>query len=365
MWDVGRLSAGGLDSREFGLAGSSLHDARYLEGRACESAPRPVIGRMAQITSLFIISLFFGVHVSTAADKHVGPVVDFARIGPTLYSVSQGGVFVDEGEGIRLVHKPEFRVFGMAAVPGGDSKSELLLLAGGAPGESGMVAWLNLRTGESRPLKVAEDVVYDVAVRSDGREAALACADNRVLTLQLKEGDMTPPILRHKHTSDARAVAYSSDGLWLASGGLDGVILLSSRAGKSEPKVLQEHMAGVESLVFSPDGKRLASGSRDARVRLHTADGTFVRTYSGLGMELMKSGLGKKPYIWALAWGGKQNELIAGSSRGTLYRLSRTDDTWEKLNWTSEKPVYSLAFDADGRLVAGAESVSNVDRTIK
>lgn len=365
MRGEGRLSGGGLDSREFGLAGSSLQLASVMEGRARESAPWPVIGRMARITFLFIITLFLGAGISTAADGHLGPVVDFARIGPKLYSVSQGGVFVHEGEGMRLVHKPEFRVFGMAAIPGGDSKEEHLLLAGGAPGESGMVARVDLRTGESQLLKVAEDVVCDVAVRSDRQVAALACADNRVLTLELKEFSRASPTLRHKHTSDARAVAYSPDGQWLASGGLDGVILLSSQTDNTEPQVLQEHTAGVESLVFSPDGKYVASGSRDARVRLHTADGTFVRTYAGLGMELMKSGLGKQPYIWALAWGGKGNELIAGSSRGTLYRLSQTDATWEKLEWSNEKPIYSLAFDGRGRLVAGAESVANVDRTLK
>jgi hypothetical protein len=345
----------GFESREFGLAGSSLH------------VVRPAFIRATRIASLLIASFFLGagVGVATAADEHVGPVVDFARIGATLYSVSQGGIFAHEGEKIRLIHEPEFRVFGMAAVPGGDSKTDYLLLAGGTPGESGRVAWLNLRSGKSASLKVAKDVIYDVAVRPDGREAALACADNRVLTLQLKWFDMMPPILRHKHTSDARAVAYSTDGQWLASGGLDGVILLSSKANKMEPNVLQEHTAGVESLAFSPDGKHLASGSRDARVRLHTADGTFVRTYSGLGMELMKSGLGKKPYIWALAWGGGKKGLIAGSSRGRLYRLSSNDSTWEKLDWTSEKPIYSLAVDAGGRLVVGAEAVTRLDSKLK
>jgi WD40 repeat protein len=321
--------------------------------------------RAARTTLLLIAFLFFGAGFTSADDRHVGPVVDFARVGPVLYSVSQGGVFIHEGGKTRLVHQPEFRVFGMAAVPGGDSKTDYLLLAGGTPGESGRVAWLNIRSGKSASLKVAKDVIYDVAVRPDGREAALACADNRVLTLQLKWFDMMPPILRHKHTSDARAVAYSTDGQWLASGGLDGVILLSSKANKMEPNVLQEHTAGVESLAFSPDGKHLASGSRDARVRLHTADGTFVRTYSGLGMELMKSGLGKKPYIWALAWGGGKKGLIAGSSRGRLDRLSSNDSTWEKLDWTSEKPIYSLAVDAGGRLVVGAEAVTRLDSKLK
>ena len=356
---------------EIGLTGSSLHIAATLalEGRACESALKvgAAVARAARIASLLTGFLFCSAVFVTAAadDKHAGPVVDFAHVGPVLHSVSQGGVFAHEGDRVRLIHKPEFRVFGMAAVPGGELKGESLLLVGGVPGESGSVAWLNLHSGRSKLLNVAEDVVYDVAVRSDGREAALACADKRVLTMELKGFAMMPPALRHKHTSDARAAAYSPDGQWLASGGLDGVVLLSSRAKRTEPKVLQEHTAGVESLAFSPDGRHLASGSRDARVRLHTADGGFVRTYSGLGMELMKSGLGKKPYIWALAWGGRDDELIAGASRGTLYRLSQVDATWGKLDWKSERAIYSLAFDGSGGLAVGSESVFRLNSKLK
>ena len=222
-----------------------------------------------------------------------------------FYSASQGGIFVHEGGRTRRVFKPGFRVFAIAST--GEEESRRLLLVGGIPGESGVVALLDAKRGEAESMTVSKDVVYDVAVSPDRREAAFACADNRVSTVNLEEFGKASPSVRHVHTSDARVVAYSPDGGHLVSGGLDGVLLISSAKGGREVRTLQQHTAGVESLAFSPDGRFFASGSRDAKVRVHTAAGEFVRTYRGVGMESQESGLEQAPRVQALAWGGGRN----------------------------------------------------------
>ena len=85
--------------------------------------------RATRIALLLVIQFSLDASIAAAADKHVGPVVDLARIGSKLYSVSQVGVFVREGKELRLAHKPEFRVFGMAVIREVESKEEIVLLA--------------------------------------------------------------------------------------------------------------------------------------------------------------------------------------------------------------------------------------------
>ncbi len=302
---------------------------------------------------LFFLGLLWAA-CAVGADRHLGPVVSVFRDSDKVLSVSQGGLFEGVGKDLKLILRPSFRVFDMALVPGRKPNLHNVILVGGKPGESSQVRLANPRMGETDFVPVANDVVYHVAVSPDGNEAAMACADDRVYTLELRGFPGTAPVERLKHTADALAVAYSPDGSKLVSAGLDGVILVSQRDG-GEPRILQQHTAGVECLVFSPDGRFFASGSRDAKVRIHTADGDFVRTYDGLGMEARTSGIGALPRVLALAWGGPRGELIAGTSDGGIYRLSAADDTWERLDSSGKGPVYAVAFDADGGLLIGGD----------
>ena len=292
--------------------------------------------------------------------RHLGPIVALASIGETVYSASQGGIFEHSDGHARWILQPPFRVFTLAGRTHPQTKKPILILGGGTPGISGEIAMLDPASGSLITCRVSNDLVYGVAIHPDGTEAALACADQRVLTIALPSLDLPSSHLRHKHTAEARAVAYSADGRHLASGGLDGVLLLSSEDSATEPIVLQEHTAGVECLQFSPDSRFLASGSRDARVRMHSADGRFLRTYSRIGPEAPDSGLGKKPYVWALAWTRDSSALLAGTSRGSLHELSLTDDSSNQIQSEVRGPIFSLQFNTRGQLMIGTETISTL-----
>lgn len=256
--------------------------------------------------------------------------------------------------------QPPFRVFTLTGGTDPRTSKPILILGGGTPGISGEIATLDPASGGLVTCRVSDDLVYGVAIHPDGTEAALACADQRVLTIALPALDPSSIRLRHKHTAEARAVAYSADGRHLASGGLDGVLLISSNDSNNGPIVLQEHTAGVECLQFSPDSRFLASGSRDARVRMHSADGRFLRTYSRIGPEAPDSGLGKKPYVWALAWTRDSSALFAGTSRGSLHQLSLKDDSSTQIQSEVREPIFSLQFNTRGRLMIGTETISTL-----
>ena len=294
------------------------------------------------------------------ADRHLGPIVGLASIGETVYSASQGGIFEHSEGHARWILQPPFRVFTLAGRTHPQTKKPILILGGGAPGISGEIAMLDPASGSLVTCRVSDDLVYGVAIHPNGTEVALACADQRVLTMALPALDSSSIHLRHKHTAEARAVAYSADGRHVASGGLDGVLLISTNDSNSEPIVLQEHTAGVECLQFSPDSRLLASGSRDARVRMHSADGRFLRTYSRIGPEAPDSGLGKKPCVWALAWTRDSSALFAGTSRGSLDQLSLTDDSSSQIQSEASGPIFSLQFNTRGQLMIGTEKISTL-----
>jgi WD40 repeat protein len=70
------------------------------------------------------------------------------------------------------------------------------------------------------------------------------------------------------HTGWVRAVAFSPDGLLLASASGDGTVRLWNPSTGQEVQKLEGHTGWVSAVAFSPDGLLLASASDDGTVRL-------------------------------------------------------------------------------------------------
>ena len=290
--------------------------------------------------------------VFARADDHLGPVTDIRVFGTEIYSCSQGGIFTGSGSELKFLMRPLRRTTSLGGVRDGDSFH--LLFAGGEPGSAGALGVFDLKSKTTRNIDFrGQDLVYDFAVLNDA-SVVVAQANGEVHV-----GGGALPTSRqfelvYKHTAAARAVATSPDGRWFASAGRDGVIILSEivegKVGKS--RKLLDHTSGVECLVFSPDSQRLASGSLDSKVRLHELPGKLVRTYDGLGMENEPVAGRVQSRVLALAW---QDQLVAGTSKGILYRLSLEDDTSRRIARNGRDPIYALAFDPRERLLLGGQ----------
>ena len=70
------------------------------------------------------------------------------------------------------------------------------------------------------------------------------------------------------HTDGVHSVAFTPDGLKLASGGSDNKVRLWNVETGQPLAELPGHQEWVWSVAFSPDGKILASGSSDLTVKL-------------------------------------------------------------------------------------------------
>ena len=113
------------------------------------------------------------------------------------------------------------------------------------------------------------------------------------------------------HTAQVETVAFSPDGLTLASGSLDRTIKLWDVASGQEITTLSGHGHWVWSVAFSPDGATLASASFDDTAKLwdlatgqekasllgHT-DLVLALAYSPDGTMLASAGFGGAIKLW-------------------------------------------------------------------
>jgi|GEM_PF-1998686 len=147
------------------------------------------------------------------------------------------------------------------------------------------------------------------------------------------------------------SIAFSSDGKYLAAGGVDKTLKIWRLEDSSCVKTLTGHDNFVNSVAFSPDGTNLASASEDATIKIWNIEtGSCIRTLKG-----------HRDSVLSVAFFPDGNRLASGSSDGTikLWRVN-SKKPYKTIKGRSGY-VYSVAVSSGGtRLASGS-----ADRTIK
>ena len=176
----------------------------------------------------------------------------------------------------------------------------------------------NAQTGDLTRTLTGAGEVFAVAFSPDGKRIAAGCGGSgngtgaqgsvagRVEMWDIASGNLL--WLQKAHSTAARTVAFSPDGLTLVSGGEDNALRLWDANGGRLRTTFEGSGYRTGAAVFSPDGSTIASGGNDARIMLwNAASGTIAKQFTGHTDE-----------IRSLAFSRDGKTLVSGSQDGTV-----------------------------------------------
>ncbi|KAF8834760.1 WD40 repeat-like protein [Paxillus ammoniavirescens] len=234
------------------------------------------------------------------------------------------------------------------------------------------------------------DWIWSVGFLPDGKQVISGSEDRNIRAWMIEDGGEVGTVM--KQGTPVLAVAVSSNGQWIATGGMAKTITIWDATTHEKAVELDAHSGWVKSLAFSPDSARVVSGSGDGTVivwstttgeRLvgppslkgHTdrvdsvafsPDGNEfascvegdIRIWHGHTGELIIPPIQVKAR--SLAWSPNGRRLIVGC-RGGAIKLFDTSSGSLFAEWKGHtRVVYSIATSPNGKFFASGSGDSTI-----
>jgi WD40 repeat protein len=225
----------------------------------------------------------------------------------------------------------------------------LLVAAGGHGALQGNVVLFDVKTGR----RVAEigkelDTVLAADLRANHSMVAFGTPGKKLKVCDLAGNEL---YVKDKHSDWVTAVAFSPDGVLLASGDRNGGLRVWESDAGGEYLNLEAHKAAITALAWRPDSNVLASSSEDGDVILwEMNNGAIVKRWTAhgggtLGVDYSHDG--------KLVTSGRDRHIKTWKGDGTLIKdIAETPDLPTKVAflhdntrvaaglWTGDVPVW-------------------------
>ncbi len=151
-----------------------------------------------------------------------------------------------------------------------------LAVAGGVPGRSGEVWWVNpLQPKERRRLVSARDCVLAMVASPDGKLLACGGADNQVRCFELPSGKLKWQI--EPHADWIMGMAFSPDSQHIATASRDRTAKRIDAAKGEIEATFTGHDCTVLSVASTPDSKETLSGDVEGNIRRWDRNGDATK----------------------------------------------------------------------------------------
>jgi WD40 repeat protein len=260
-------------------------------------------------------------------------------LGPPLdpASVPRGGAFNPDGNIIAIS-----TLAGTAVLWDVSSGQELLTLAG--------------HTSE----------VYSPVFSPDGRRLLTRSTDGARIWDVSFPGNEEVMVLAGPDSSGETVAALSSDGAYLAVGGISGAIHLHDAITGEPLAILSGHSKGIFRMAFSPDDRRLATAAQDGLVIVWDVAGSLA---AGQGQELLALDAHDPNAVIGGLFSGVQS--VAYNYDGTRLATSGADGMvrlWDATNGNllaevmvreDGAGVWAVDFSPDGQYLAAGTEITD------
>ena len=209
----------------------------------------------------------------------------------------------------------------------------------------GGVNYNNIELWDAKTLKHLSTLTEElsgftvIAFSPDGITLASAKVDKTIQLWDLQTGLQKSRLKGHANT--VNTLAFSPDGTTLASGGFGNTIRLWDPITGKRKKTLIGHKGIVHSLAFSPDGSILVSGGQDNTI--HLWDPKSGKHNATLNRH--------KGPVDVLAFSPDGLTLASGGSDGTI-QFWNTKTSQHKTTVTHTQHRFPIALTSDGKTFA-------------
>jgi len=153
------------------------------------------------------------------------------------------------------------------------------------------------------------------------------------------------------HSGNINSVAFSPIGGTLASAGDDGMIKVWNATNGSLIRTIKGHSSPVECVVFSPDGRFLASAGDDCTIKLWNAtNGLLIKTFKG-----------HTGNVWGISFSPDCLILASASDDRTVRLWNASNGSLIRTLVGHTNHVVRAKFSPDGHTIASASR----DRTVR